>query len=511
MTATDVEPAPATSPLSSLAAWYTSLSPTYKLVLRWALIAAGVGVGFHDSIINIAHTAYAGGAGGYVWVVPAAAVLAAIGVARRERTELPIHDRQTDMIVGIMGMVLALLIEFVLLPRFSLYFHLLRLDLVAMWLYAISAAILLFGLRPVMRFRHVWALLFMVFSLPYYLLVVFFGGGKFAAGASSMIIAATATGIAVGRSTRRGAIGSLYAWIAGFGVLILITVAFRDAPLLVYQEVPVLVAIVSVGTLMFFTARRGRPKRVFTRKVEPLAAKQVWSAVPVVVGVAVALAFIPLPPGAEATVITQRAPGVLIAGVPLVVPAGWTQTDEVSYHGMDRFYGENADLLRQTMTATTGDPRFDRQSRPRTVVVDNIVSPRPFSFDVVPGRVIYSMTNARLSEPRPVDLGHGVTGKLLSVVDDDLLITWNSLRFAWGNDEVAQSITIFAVDNHLPDAPFPEPTIHLISTLRTMLTLLLRGNEVLDQQTPKFKDAELLTEFGRALVAAQFAAAEARR
>jgi hypothetical protein len=43
-----------------------------------------------------------------------------------------------------------------------------------------------------------------------------------------------------------------------------------------------------------------------------------------------------------------------------------------------------------------------------------------------------------------------------------------------------------------------------MSTLRTLFTLLFRGNAVLDQQTPTFKDEELLTEFGRRLVAAQF-------
>jgi hypothetical protein len=36
---------------------------------------------------------------------------------------------------------------------------------------------------------------------------------------------------------------------------------------------------------------------------------------------------------------------------------------------------------------------------------------------------------------------------------------------------------------------------------------LFRGNAVLDQRTPSFKDAELLTEFGRVLVAAQFRSA----
>lgn len=507
----DAPEAPASSLGASLLARYLALSPQYRLIVRWALIVACVGVAFRDSIVNVAHTAYVGGAGGYVWVVPMAAILASIGVARRERTELPIHDRQTDIIVGSMGLVLTLLITGVLLPRFDLYFHLLRLDLLAMWLFVLSATIVLFGLRPVLRFRYVWALLFMVFSLPYHLAVIAFGGGKFAAGASTIIIAAIATGIAVHTSVRRAVIGSLYAWAVGFAVLLLISVAFKDAPMLVYQEVPVLVAITVVGIFMFFRARHGKPKKIFERKVEPLAAHQVWSGVPLVVGVALMLAFIPLPAGATATQLTRSAPSALVSGRPLTVPSGWSQTDETRHRGMGRFYAENAVLLRQRMVADTADPRFDKLARPRTVVVDNIVSPRPFTFDVYPGRVIYNMTGARLSETRPVDLGYGVTGQLLSVVDDNLLVTWNSLRFTWGDNRMAQRVTVFAVDNHDADAPFPEPTTEMVSTLRTMFTLLLRGNAVLDQTIPSFKDAGLLTEFGRALVAAQFAGVEAAR
>jgi hypothetical protein len=82
-------------------------------------------------------------------------------------------------------------------------------------------------------------------------------------------------------------------------------------------------------------------------------------------------------------------------------------------------------------------------------------------------------------------------------------VTWNSVQFAWGNDDIAQRVTIFAVDNHDPGAPFPEPSADLTSTVRTLITLLFRGNAVLEARESSFKDADLLTEFGRALVTAQ--------
>ncbi|MDT5012652.1 MAG: hypothetical protein QOH57_4269, partial [Mycobacterium sp.] len=406
-------------------------------------------------------------------------------------------------IVGTMGLVLALLFQAVLLPRFGLYFHLLRLDLVAMWLFVVSASIVLFGLRPVARFAWVWGLLLGVFSLPYYLVVVLFGGGKFAAGAATLLIAGVGTGIAGGPTLRRGFVGSMSAWVVGFAVLITIAVVFPDSPVRIYQQVPALTAICVVTVLMYFRARRGVPKRVLDRKVEPLAAHQVWAAVPLVVMVTFCLAVVGLPVAAGTTVNSGTDAGNLIAGRPLVAPPGWDTAGSRNYQWVERFYGDNAVLVRQQLTAVTPDPRFDKLSRPRTVVVDSIVSERPLSFDVYPTRVLYDLTGARLSPARSVDLGHGVTGEMVSVVDDTLLITWNSLRFVWGDGDRAQLVSIFTVDNHEPGAPFPQPSDSMVSTLRTLFTLLFRGNAVLDARAPTIKDLELLTEFGRALVGAQ--------
>lgn len=495
---------PGTTGPASVMTRYYELHPALRVSVRWLLIVILTAVAFWESAVSIAITAHEGGIGGYVWTVPTAAVLVAVGVARRHRTELPIHDRQTDIIVGGMGLILALLIYGVLLHRYALYFHLLRLDLLAGWLFVLSCSIVLFGLRPVSRFALVWGMMAMVFALPYYLMVIFFGGGKFAAGAAALIISGVGTGIAVGRTVRRGLVGSVAASIVGFAVLTTIGVLFPSAPMLVYQAVPAVTAICVVGVAMYLRARRGKPKRLLDRQVEPLAAKQVWAGFPVVVAVAVALTFIHLPTNVSTAPIDRASPYRLSEGKPLLTPPGWVTVETQEYPGMKRMYGDGSVLVRQRMTALSGDPRFDKFSRPRTLVVDSLVSSHPFSFSVFPGRVLYSLTGARLSAIRSVDLGMGVTGHMISVVDDDLLVTWNSVQFAWGNRETAQRVSIFAVDNHDPDAPFPEPSGDMVSTLRTLITLLFRGNAVLDARTPSFKDAELLTEFGRALVAAQF-------
>lgn len=483
--------------------WY-GVHPTYRLVVRWGLISLLTFVAFRQSWFSLAETSRADGLGAFVWTVMGAAVLVAIGVARRNRTELPIHDRQTDIIVGFMCLVLAVLIQGVLVTRYTLFFHLLRLDLLAMWFFVLGCCIMLFGLRPVTRFAWVWSLLLLVFSLPYHITVIALGGGKVAAGGAALIIAGFGTGIAVGRTVRRGAIGSLCAWLVGFAVLFAINFFFPDAPLQVFQEIPALTAICVVGSYMFVRSRRGRPKQWLDRKVEPLAARQVGSVVPLLVAVAVILATFPLPTAVTTAPVSRSSPGPLVPGQELVTPAGWDTTDRADYQAVERLYGNNSVLVRQRMTAEVGNPAWDKYARPRTVVVDSIVSELPFDFDVYPARVLYGLTSARLSPLQQVDLGMGITGNLLSVVDDDLLVTWNSLQFAWGDRELAQRVTVFAVDNHEPDAPFPQPTSNLLPTLRTLLTLLFRGNAVLDQRTPTFKDGELLTVFGRALVAAQF-------
>ena len=155
--ATATTPAPS-KPAAALDRYY-GVHPLYRLGLRWLLIGALTALAFHETFVSLAITTREGGIGGYVWTVPLVAGLVAISVSRRSRTELPIHDRQTDIIVGGIGLGMALLIQAALLERYALYFHLLRLDVVAAWLFVASCCVVLFGLRPVTRFAWVWGML----------------------------------------------------------------------------------------------------------------------------------------------------------------------------------------------------------------------------------------------------------------------------------------------------------------------------------------------------------------
>jgi hypothetical protein len=480
--------------------WLGSLQPVNRLILRWAFIAAGTLVAFHRSLASVVDTTRQGGMNGYVWVVPVACVLAAIGVARRNRTELPIHDRQTDVIVGNMGLVLAGLLHAVLLPRYSLFFDLLRLDLFALWVFVLSAAIAVFGLRPVTRFIWVWFLLAAIFPFPYHLIVIVLGGTPVAAGAATLFLAGAATGIAVGRRWRRGFIGGFAVWPVGLAVLAVMATLRPSPPLLAFQMIPALTAICLVGVTMFLLARRDLPKRLLDRKIEPLAARQVWSAMGAVLVVGVGLSFVRLPvhdvpPTARVDALTFDAP--------LKAPDGWRVTATGAYPWVTRLYGQGAEFIRQQMVSETGDRRFDKLSRPRTLVVDTTTTRRPFALSTYPDRLVYRVASVRTSSLQKMDLGYGVAAMLFTAVDDRLLVTWNSLQWEWYNGTIEQRVQVISVDNHDDDAPFPQPTGGVVSTMNTLFTVLFRGNAVVSDTDPHIKDTVLLAEFGRALVRAQ--------
>ncbi len=491
----------ATQPVPTRTTWARLVNPTaFRTSLRWLFIGVLTVIAFHATIINLILATRADAIGSYVWTVPLAGIVAAVAVARRERTELPIHDRQADVIIGTMGLVLALLLHAVLLQRYALYFYLLRLDLVAMWMFVISSSVVLFGLRPVFRFVRVWALLLMVFPLPFYITVILLGGTRTAAALATLLIAGTATGIAVGRTRKRGYVGGFAAWGVGLTVLLAMKVFFPHAAILAYVLIPAMVAIVAVSLLLFYYSRRGAPKRLLERKVAPLAARQVWAGIPLVLVVAIALAFVRLP--ATGTPPPTQFPAMRY-GTALASPVGWHSTDLQTYFWVRRLYGPDAHLRRQTMVADTRNPQWDKLSRARTVVVDTLTTYRPVSLDVFPAKVLYGVEQSRLSEPRQVDLGHGITGQLMSVVDDALLITWNMMQWSWRNATSAQRVLVIAVDNHDDNAPFPQPSAALAPTLNTLFTVLFRGNSAVSERNPAFKDADMLTHFSRALVNAQ--------
>lgn len=473
------------------------------LTLRWVFLAAVTLIAFHRTGLSLVDSTAAGSLNGYVWLVPVAAIVAAVGIARRDRTELPIHDRQTDIIVGILGLVFAVLLQHILLQRYGPYFHLLRIDIVALWFFLISSSVVLFGLRPVLRFGWAWLILLLAFPLGYQLAVIFLGGNRSSAGIASLLIAATATAASVGRTPSRAMVGAVASMLIGTATLVVMTIVTPEAPMLAFQLIPAMLAMAVAGLGLYGYARRGLPKRWLERTLQPLAARQVWAGIPLVLVAAAALAVVPLPVAAAAPV---RVDG-LTFGQPLADPAGWHQTDQIDYRWVRRVYGRDANLIRQTFVADTGNPAWDKFARPRTVVVDSTSTWRPFSLQVYPPFVLYDESSSRTSDPVIVDLGHGIRGSAVTVVDDKRLLTFNLLTWTWRSGDAAQRVTVASVDNHESDVIFPEPNGGLPATLRTMFSIFFRGNQATWDSDPTFKDLDMLTVFSRALVNAQLAQA----
>ena len=187
------------------------------------------------------------------------------------------------------------------------------------------------------------------------------------------------------------------------------------------------------------------------------------------------------------------------------MPADWKQGATTEYPFAKRLFGPGATFFRQTITQQTGDLKWDKLSRPRTVVVDSVTTGRPDSFAVYRNDVVYDLSATRSSDPLHIDLGHGVQGTLYSVVDDHKLLTWTAVSWIWANSHEAQRITLIAVDNHDANAIFPKPAEALVSNINTLFTILLRGNSAVDDQDPTLKDADLLTMLARALITDQLA------
>lgn len=468
------------------------------LVLRWVFLTSVTVFAFRQTLLALAASTRAGSLNGYIWLMPVAAVIAAVGVARRERTELPIHDRQTDIIFGILGLSGALLLQAVLLQRYSLYFHLLRIDLVALWFFLAASCVILFGLRPTVRFAGVWLLLTMSFPVGYQLAVIAFGGNRASAGMASLAVAVVATAVSVGRTRNRAMVGALAALVVGFVALALMATLTPNAPLLAFQLVPALSAMTLVGVSLYFYARRGLPKSVLERKLEPLAAGQIWAGIPLITATAIGISLVNLPAGPAAPVEMDG----LAFGRPLATPVGWHEVEQKNFPWVRRVYGRDADLIRQDFIADTGNPKWDKFGRPRYVVVDSTSTWRPFSLQVYPVTVLYD-ESARIGAPKPVDLGHGITGNLVTVVDDRSFLTYNLMTWTWRNRDSAQRVMITSVDNHEPNVEFPEPNGGFAPTLRTMIAVFFRGNQATLDSDPNFKDLDLLTQFGRGLVEAQ--------
>ena len=479
-----------------------------RTLVRWVVLIGLTAFAYWHTLLAVASEIAAHTLLSYF---PAALLLcgiAAIGVTVRRGPEPPIYDRQADVIVGLVLLVLATFIQVMLDARLTIVYLTAHVDLVSMWFFLLAGAVLLFGLRPAARYRWVWLLLLSMFPLPYRVLVVTFGATRLAAGIAMLILAVAATAVAVGRTRRRALSGAAAAAVLGGITLAAVHLLAPGADFGAYQWIPSLTCAGVTSAVMYVDQRRGTGSLapLPERDVLPLTARNVrWGAAALAAfAVVVHLNGSPLAPVDTGPTI----PGLRLLP-PLTLPAGWHETSQTEVRS-DHLYGVGSTAMRQAIRQDTGSPRYDKSSRPREVMVDTLVTRTPLTLDVYPTFVNYDIDDDRTGDPTQVHLPHGVTGTLQTTVDDTRNLTFERLTWRWNNGADTAQVTLFTVDDHRPGAVFPLVTrpSQTWQLLNSLLTITLRGKAVTEHQTREFKDYELLTGLATGLIDTQVDLAE---
>lgn len=435
--------------------------------------------------------------------LPAALVLvliAAGGVSLRFHSELPIYDRQTDVIVGGVLLLVALAMSGLMTGRFAQTYLFSQIDVLPMGVFVVGSCIMLFGLRPAGRYRWVWVLGLFFMPAPYRLVVLSLGGSNAAAAAVMIAFTGAATAVATGRTRRRGLTAALIAMMTGVATVVALLV-FTDAKTFVYQTVPSLTGAIVACAVMYVDHRRGLDSWApLSRPSESLKVRTPVRSGLFILAVATGIFFVPIP-------VYNLSAGPLIHGFDtrdeVPIPAGWRLESAETYGWVSRLYGPRASLTRDYLVQNAGSPLWDNESRPRRIVVDSIVTDRPGSLAVYPPSFVYRTSKFRTSNPQLIDLPAGLTGKLRTVIDDEHFLTYNLLSWIWRDSRLTERVTLMSVDDHRPTAVFLRPESSLGGNVAAMFTILFRGNAVTQDSAPQFKDRALLLGLADQIIAAQ--------
>ncbi|WP_157556791.1 hypothetical protein [Nocardia acidivorans] len=476
----------------------------WPTAMRFAIVLACTTAAFWKLWLELIEDVRQGSDIGYVFALPVLALFAAIGIALRHRDELPIYDRQSDIIVGLLGLAGTAALEGLLVLRYRYEYEVLHLDLLAAPLFLMSVSILMFGLRPVFRFWPAWLLFLAAFPWVFRGMVVQFGGTKVAQGIAALVFAIAAAAIASGRTRQRALAAALGAVVLGAVVLTVMAVGFPHAPQLAYELIPPITTVFVVCAVMYLYHRDWAHVRPLNRPIRPLTAAQSRAAAVTAVVAAALFALIPMPE--DYRLPSLEVPGLIIAHAP-AVPPGWTLLGEREYPWASRYYGPDTTWVRQQLRAQRGNPEWDKDSRRRRIMVDVVRSDSPHNVDKYPEFTMYKLVQPRVTPGRRVDLGHGVTARLNTVLDDQRLLSWSYLSWNWQGQGGAERVSLIAADNHLPGADFPQPEPWAGSNLNNLLHQFLRGNAVnvdpnnaMDEVDIEVKDGEMLISVGREIV-----------
>ena len=475
---------------------------------RWLFIVVVTAVTFRGSLTSVVEDIAAGGAIVQVCCPVVTAVAAAFAVRRRGRRMLPIHDRETDIIVGVAALALAVSSASLLAPRLAAVYYLWRLDLLFVWLFVFGAAVLMFGLRPTTHYRVAWLVLALIWPFPVRVVTLSLTNDLRLVAAIELLVAVFVIDYGRRPDDRLRRLPTVVAAILGAGAVALVPAA-RPAALVV---VPTVVALFAGLATRRVTAGRVTSPAATRALVVTRAPR---AALGLAVGGVVASFLIPGPPAQVAPSVptvhrTAYAPGQFVPAT------GWQVVSAEDIESTRKYFGVTSSWTR-TQLVSTGPRWVDPAGRQRHVVTDVLTVPRASTLITFPVTTTYPMGDLRLGPQLTVDLGDGVSAQTYGAVDESRQLTWTLLTFTWTlpaavarppqpgdsvgpDDTLTQRVTLMAVDDHRPGAPFPEPAAAVGNSVRAVLTRIVRGDQSQLAAAGSAKDTAMLVSVGRGIV-----------
>src|SRR5260221_1402033 len=143
-----------------------------QLALRATVVVALTLAAYQYSIVTLARGLALDSPLSYLGLIPLISLLLIALRVLAPISELDIHDRYLDYIIGVPLLVIAIAIVMLAPAWLSSLFWLWRLDLVSLPIFVAGAISIMFGSRALWRLRLPVAFLFLAWPLPYALFVV---------------------------------------------------------------------------------------------------------------------------------------------------------------------------------------------------------------------------------------------------------------------------------------------------------------------------------------------------
>ncbi|GAD85043.1 hypothetical protein [Nocardia asteroides] len=432
----------------------------------------------------------------------------ALGIAVRRAPWVP-RDRGLDVALGLTGLIVAAGLLGLLTVRLGEQYLPLRLDLAAALVFVISSAVLVFGWRQAARYWPVWVLLLGLLPPVYEGGVALLGGGDMAAGRLLVVFAGFAVGVLIRRVTAVavtaliGAVSliAVEKWLPPFGRFIDrrgVRGGYRRGS----RDSCGAGADEGHGSAPRPWAVRSTPLGVDRSRHRAGEATLSTGAggevagVGVVVIVAAALAWIPLPGGDVAVPATVA--GVVV-GEEVGAP-GWNLVDGDEHVWKPRSFGPDAVGSRRILEAGEVDLDWDVAGRKRRVAVDVVRVASGERVGGYPDFAQYRLAAPRLGPLSYFELGAGVVGRMRTVVEDGTPLRWTWLSWDWQGAGGVERVTLIAAVDHRAGAAFPEPDGSPTALSAAILRQALRGRPV-DGGPAVLADTDLLLTLAHLLVA----------